>query len=88
MIHASIADKLAQKFEKKANFSHESVVTNLSKKEQKLSLEKLCRKYVKRNEAEFGEACEASTRKRKYKGGIADEKTDLTMLPKSKKEKV
>ena len=42
-----ILEKVAEKFAKKSNFSYSEAYDNLSKKEQKLTLDRICRKFLK-----------------------------------------
>ena len=46
-----ILEKVAEKFAKKSNFSYGEAYDNLSKKEQKLSLDRICRKFLKSDES-------------------------------------
>ena len=47
-----ILEKVAEKFAKKSNFSYGEAYDNLSKKEQKLSLDRICRKFLKSEESD------------------------------------
>merc|ERR1712029_111859 len=48
-IQKNASDKIAEKFAKKTNFSYESISPTLTKKELKLSLDRACLKYLKKN---------------------------------------
>lgn len=50
-IQEKTSDKLAEKFAKKNNFSYKEAYNSMNKKEQKLSLEGACRKYLKKCDA-------------------------------------
>ena len=47
-----ILEKVAEKFAKKSNFSYIEAYDNLSKKEQKLTLDRICRKFLKSDESD------------------------------------
>ena len=47
-----ILEKVAEKFAKKSNFSYSEAYDNLSKKEQKLTLDRICRKFLKSDESD------------------------------------
>merc|ERR1712154_536470 len=50
-IKENTTEKVAEKFAKKSNFSYGEAYDNLSKKEQKLSLDRICRKFLKSDES-------------------------------------
>ena len=80
------AEKIAQKFAKKANFSYETASVNLTKKEQKLSLDRACRKFLKEQQEDKSNETEETpnAKKRKNKDSIADEAQDIES-PRKKK---
>jgi len=51
------SDKLAERFAKKASFSYTDACSNLTKKEQKLSLNRICRRFLKN----YDSSCKSNT---------------------------
>ena len=81
-------DKIAEKFAKKNKFSYEKITPNLSKKEQKLSLDRACLKYLKKNvetDNPLNTSTNDSSKKRSIDNGNESEENDL-QTPKAKKK--
>ena len=81
-----ILEKVAEKFAKKSNFSYSEAYDNLSKKEQKLTLDRLCRKYLKSDESDTTDTnhTKEKSNKRTIDGTGSDEE-DGSESPKPKK---
>ena len=81
-------DKVAQKFAKKTKFSYDDVYNNLTKKEQKLSLDRACRKFLKKRESgstdDTGDIIQHS-KKRKLECSASDDEGD-SPSPQQKKK--
>lgn len=88
-IQKNASDKIAEKFAKKNKFSYEKITPNLSKKEQKLSLDRACLKYLKKNvetDNPLNTSTNDSSKKRSIDNGNESEENDL-QTPKAKKKK-
>ena len=59
-----ILEKVAEKFAKKSNFSYSEAYDNLSKKEQKLTLDRICRKFLKSDESDTNDKNHTKEKKR------------------------
>ena len=82
-------DKIAEKFAKKINFSYESISTTLTKKELKLSLDRACLKYLKKNvESSDINGVSANDNLKKRQISNTNESEDNEVQPPKKKKKV
>ena len=82
-------DKIAEKFAKKINFSYESISPTLTKKELKLSLDRACLKYLKKNVGSSdinGVSANDNSKKRQISN--TNESEDNEVQPPKKKKKV
>ena len=81
-----ILEKVAEKFAKKSNFSYSEAYDNLSKKEQKLTLDRLCRKYLKSDESDTTDTNHTKEKSNKRTiDGTGSDGEDGSESPKPKK---
>ena len=82
-------DKIAEKFAKKTNFSYESISPTLTKKELKLSLDRACLKYLKKNveSIDINGVSDADNSKKRQISNT-NESIDNEVQPPKKKKKV
>ena len=76
-----ISEKVAEKFAKKINFSYNDAYNGLTTKQQKISLEGACRKYLKKynkSENSIIEAVKDSPKKRKLSSNDSDGEENLS----------
>jgi len=89
-IQENTSDKFAQKFAKKTKFPYQDLYNNLTKKEQKLSLDRACRKFLKKREecnSDDTGANKQHSKKRKLECSSSDGEGD-SPSPKPKKKKM
>jgi len=87
-IQEKSSEKFAEKFAKKTNFSYNDAYNSLTRKEQKLSLEGACRKYLKKYEesdSSTNEAVKDSPKKRAF-SSTDSEGEESSPKPKKKKK--
>ena len=81
-----ILEKVAEKFAKKSNFSYSEAYDNLSKKEQKLTLDRICRKFLKSDESDTTDTNHTKEKSNKRTiDGIGSDGEDGSESPKPKK---
>ena len=81
-----ILEKVAEKFAKKSNFSYIEAYDNLSKKEQKLTLDRICRKFLKSDESDTTDTNHTKEKSNKRTiDGTGSDGEDGSESPKPKK---
>merc|ERR1711997_575911 len=88
-IKENTTEKVAEKFAKKSNLSYSEAYDNLSKKEQKLTLDRICRKFLKSDESDTTDTnhTKEKSNKRTIDGTGSDGEDDSESLKPKKKRK-